>query len=95
VAGSASKRDGRAAAGTLITQGLSDRAITSRVETLGKLVGAVGLSAHDCRHYWATQAACSGTPIDRLQDAGGWNSPVMPLRYVELAKIANEGVKLE
>jgi integrase len=93
--GSASKRDGRAAAGTLTTQGLSDRAITSRVEILGKLVGAVGLSAHDCRHYWATQAARSGTPIDRLQDAGGWNSPVMPLRYVESAKIANEGVKLE
>jgi len=92
--GSASKRDGRAAAGTLTTQGLSDRAITSRVETLGKLVGAEGLSAHDCRHYWATQAARSGTPIDRLQDAGGWNSPVMPLRYVETAKIANEGVKL-
>jgi integrase len=93
--GSASKRDGRAAAGHLTTQGLSDRAITSRVETLGMLVGAEGLSAHDCRHYWATQAARSGTPIDRLQDAGGWNSPVMPLRYIETAKIANEGVRLE
>ncbi|MBC8492724.1 MAG: site-specific integrase, partial [Chloroflexi bacterium] len=51
-------------------------------------------SAHDCRHYWATQAARSGTPIDRLQDAGGWSSPAMPLRYVEAAKIANEGVRL-
>jgi hypothetical protein len=32
--------------------------------------------------------------IDRLQDAGGWNSPAMPLRYVEVAKISNDGVNL-
>ena len=32
--------------------------------------------------------------IDHLQEAGGWNSPAMPLRYVETAKIANEGVNL-
>ena len=36
----------------------------------------------------------SGTPLDRLQDAGGWASPAMPLRYVETAKIANQGVLL-
>jgi len=30
-----------------------------------------------------------------LKDAGGWNSPAMPLRYIEAAKIANEGVRLE
>ena len=29
-----------------------------------------------------------------LQDAGGWASPAMPLRYVEAAKIANQGVLL-
>ena len=92
---SASKRDGRAAHGSLTTQGMSERAITDRVSTLGVLIGVAGLSAHDCRHYWATQAARNHTPIDRLQDAGGWNSPAMPLRYVESAKIANEGVKLE
>lgn len=92
---SASKKDGRAAVGTLTGQGLSERAITERVATLGAAVGAVCLSAHDLRHYWATQAARNGTAIDRLQDAGGWNSPAMPLRYVESAKIANSGVKLE
>ncbi len=91
---SASKSDGRASAGMLTTNGLSERAITKRVETLGRMIGVEGLSAHDCRHHWATQAARSGTPIDRLQDAGGWSSPAMPLRYVESAKIANEGVKL-
>jgi len=92
---SASKRDGRAAAGTLTAQGLSERAILSRVANLGQSIGVAGLSAHDCRHYWATQAARNGTAIDRLKDASGWNSPAMPLRYVESAKIANEGVKLE
>ncbi len=73
----------------------SERAITTRVRDLGAAVGLVGLSAHDLRHYWATQAARNGTPIDRLQDAGGWSSPAMPMRYIEAAKVANDGVRLE
>jgi hypothetical protein len=40
-------------------------------------------------------ATRAGTPIKALQDAGGWNSPNMPLRYAESAEIANEGVRLE
>jgi integrase len=91
---SASKGNGKKAKGTLTKQGMTDRGLTKRVNALGNAVGLQGLSAHDCRHYWATQAARNNTPIDRLQDAGGWNSPAMPLRYVEAAKIANEGVKL-
>ena len=81
--------------GQLTGAGLTVRALTDRVRTLGAAVGLVGLSAHDLRHYWATRAARNGTPLDRLQDAGGWASPAMPLRYVEVAKIANQGVKLE
>lgn len=81
--------------GDLSSQGMTDRAITDRVRALGETVGLSGLSAHDCRHYWATMAARSGTPIDRLQDAGGWSSPAMPLRYIEAARIANQGVILE
>jgi len=80
--------------GKLTKAGMSEQAITKRVKILGEDIGLEGLSAHDCRHYWATQAARNGTPIDRLQDAGGWTSPAMPLRYVEAAKIANEGVNL-
>jgi integrase len=91
---SASKQNGKQAAGTLNGQGMTERGMTKRVMVLGEAVGLQGLSAHDCRHSWATHAARNGTPIDRLQDAGGWNSPAMPLRYVEAAKIANEGVKL-
>lgn len=91
---SASKGNGKKAKGTLTRQGMTDRGLTKRVNFLGNAVGLLGLSAHDARHYWATQAVRNNTPIDRLQDAGGWNSPAMPLRYVEAAKIANEGVNL-
>lgn len=74
--------------------GMTERAITKRVAYLGQLIGLPGLSAHDCRHYWATQAARNGTHIERLKDAGGWSSLAMPGRYIESAKIANEGVNL-
>lgn len=81
--------------GQLTTLPMSDRAITKRVNYLGKqLLGIDTLSAHDCRHYWATAAAREGTDPFRLQEAGGWNSLTMPRHYVEDAKIANEGVIL-
>ena len=75
--------------------GMSERAITKRVEYLGRCVGIEGLSAHDGRHSWATTAARKGTDPFALQEAGGWNSLAMPRRYVEAAKVANDGVKLE
>ena len=80
--------------GKLTGAGMSERAITDRVRHLGEQVGIEGLSAHDLRHTWATLAARNGTPLERLQDAGGWNSLAMPSRYVEAARIANEGVRL-
>lgn len=80
--------------GKLADVGMSERAITKRVEYLGELIGLPGLSAHDCRHYWATQAARNGTHIERLKDAGGWSSLAMPSRYIQAASIANEGVSL-
>jgi integrase len=73
---------------------MSVRAITKRVAMLGEQLGILGMSAHDCRHYWATDAIRNGTDIKSLQDAGGWASPHMPLRYAESATIANEGVRL-
>lgn len=67
------------------------RALTKRVELLGRHAGIEGLSAHDCRHYDATFEARNGTPINRIMDKFGWNSPAMALRYIEAAHIANEG----
>lgn len=80
--------------GTLQAAGMSERAITARVGRLGAAVGVQGLSAHDCRHSWATRAAWGETDAFALRDAGGWNSLAMPSRYVESAAIANRGVKL-
>jgi len=80
--------------GQLLSAGMSERAITARVRHLGSIVGLEGLSAHDCRHYWATRAATQGTSAFALKDAGGWQSIAMPARYVESAAIANEGVIL-
>lgn len=85
---------GQPGSGVLTNQGMTARALTQRVTDLGAALGIDGLSAHDCRHYWATQAARNGTPLERLQDAGGWSSLAMPGRYIESAKIANQGVKL-
>jgi integrase len=73
---------------------INTRSINERVAQLGESIGIKGLSPHDCRHYFATDAIRNGTDIKSLQDAGGWNSPAMPLRYAESASIANSGVKL-
>jgi len=80
--------------GGILQGAMSDRAITDRVRVLGERLGIEGLSAHDCRHYWATSAIKGGTDIKSLQDAGGWSSPAMPLRYAASGKVANKGVKL-
>ncbi len=79
--------------GELTDAGMTERAITKRVRYLGRRLGLERLSAHDCRHFWASHAAQSGTDPFALQEAGGWNSLAMPRRYVEESKIANQGVK--
>lgn len=81
-----SRKDGR-----LTGRAMTARSITRRVKALGEAVGIDGLSAHDCRHYWATQWA-GRVDLFRLQEAGGWSSLAMPRRYTERAEIANEGM---
>jgi integrase len=80
--------------GNLDRQGWSERGITKRVNYLGLQLGISGLSAHDCRHSWATRAAAH-TPAKVLQTAGGWASAAMVLRYISESAVANEGVILE
>lgn len=80
--------------GKLGAPGMSERAITKRVAFLGAQIGILGLSAHDLRHSWATRASRAKTDAFALQEGGGWSSLVMPRRYIEAAKIANEGVTL-
>ena len=71
---------------------MSSRDINRVVGMMGAMIGLGTLSPHDCRHYWATNAARNKTPIDRLKQAGGWASLSMPARYIQDASIANEGV---
>ena len=78
----------------LSDKGISERGITHRVKLLGELIGIDHLSAHDCRHYWATTAAKNGTDPFVLQEAGGWSSLAMPRRYIEDNEISNDGVIL-
>jgi integrase len=78
----------------LSDNGMSPRGVTHRVKVLGEQVGLTSLSAHDCRHYWATTAAKNGTDPFVLQEAGGWSSLAMPRRYIEENDIANEGINL-
>lgn len=77
--------------GELTHAGMTERSITARVRVLGEAIGVDGLSAHDCRHYWATQWA-GKVDLFRLQEAGGWNSLAMPRRYTAWAEVANEGM---
>jgi integrase len=77
--------------GAQLSETSATRAINKRVELLGRHAGIDGLSPHDCRHYAATYEARKGTPVDRLVDMFGWNSPAMAFRYIEAAQIANEG----
>ena len=80
--------------GSLTDASMTRVSISERVRTLGSTIGIENLSAHDCRHYWATRAASKGTPMQALRDAGGWSSLAMPNRYIEAQVISNDGVLL-
>ena len=40
---------------------------------------------HDLRHTWASWHVQSGTPLQVLQELGGWSSYEMVLRYAHLS----------
>ena len=79
----------------LTNQVMSVRAIGARIKILGRdILGIWELSPHDLRHTWATRAAKDSNPFV-LRDAGGWTNMQTPSRYVEKAKVVNEGIKLD
>ena len=80
--------------GKLAHNGLTRFGVAKRVQQLGRMVGVDNLSPHDLRHSWAVRAAKHKTDAFALRDAGGWSSMAVPGRYVEAAKVANEGIKL-
>jgi integrase len=44
-----------------------------------------GFRFHDLRHTWATWHAMAGTPIQVLQELGGWQTSQMVRRYAHIA----------
>jgi integrase len=43
--------------------------------------GVAHIRWHDLRHTWATWHTLAGTPLDVLQDLGGWKTRIMVRRY--------------
>jgi integrase len=74
--------------GELIERGLNRVRVSERVSWLGKQLGIVGLSAHDCRHFCATQMASLDYSVHELMAWFGWNNAQTAMRY-----IANVDVK--
>ncbi|HEY3291995.1 MAG TPA: tyrosine-type recombinase/integrase [Anaerolineae bacterium] len=80
--------------GKLAHNGLTRFGVAKRVQALGRRIGVENLSPFDLRHSWAVRAARNKTDAFALRDAGGWSSMAVPGRYVEAAKVANEGIIL-
>src|SRR5690606_14474008 len=55
--------------GMLTDTPMSTRAITKRVNVLGQQIGIDNLSAHDCRHSYATQLAENGASLNVLMQS--------------------------
>lgn len=46
--------------------------------------GLKNFRRHDLRHTWASWHARAGTPLNALQEMGGWRTPAMVQRYAHL-----------
>ena len=78
--------------GALSAPGMNVTAITVRVGKLGAALGIDNLSAHDCRHFWATRAIRKGADPFAVLQAGGWTSMATVQKYVDETAIANAGI---
>lgn len=71
---------------------MTERSISMRVGTLGAALGIDNLSAHDCRHFWATRAIRQGSDPFAVLQAGGWTSMATVQKYGDEIAIANAGI---
>ena len=68
--------------GQLMQKGMNRVRISERVAWLGKQMGLTRLSAHDCRHFCATNMARLGYGVDELMAWFGWTSAQTAVRYI-------------
>lgn len=61
------------------------RANNSAWRTMRDKLGLPWLRFHDLRHTWASWHVMAGTPLEVLQQLGGWRSLAMVMRYAHLA----------
>jgi len=73
--------------GELLGEGLNRIRISERIAFLGRRLGIPNLSAHDCRHYCATQMARRGYGVDELMAWFGWSSAQTAMRYVTAEEV--------
>ena len=81
--------------GKLGTAGITPRTVSRIVTQHGAQYGIEGLSAHDCRHSFATRAVDANNTLMAIMDAGGWKTPMMVQRYADDKVIANDGLTLK
>lgn len=79
----------------LVDNGISARTVTRIVNKLGNQHGLERLSAHDCRHSWATRARLAKTHPQDIMEGGGWKTMTMVNRYTDELEISNENVSLK
>ena len=73
--------------GSLTEARLTRITLSRTVTRFGISLGIKKLSAHDCRHYAATDMARRGYSVKELMDWFGWTSPAMAVLYIESAEI--------
>lgn len=81
------KRNGEG--GQLLAKGMNRVRLSERVAWLGQQIGLPKLSAHDCRHFCATQMAQLGYGVDELMAWFGWTSSQTAVRYIAAVEVQN------
>lgn len=74
---------------------MSTTAASARVTELARRADIGRLSAHDCRHTWASAISrLFPGKKDEIQQAGGWSSDAMLRRYIAPLECANESISI-
>lgn len=87
---------GSTKSGTLRNSRLSQSGADYIISKYGRQIDVEDLSSHDFRHTWALRQAelveRGRLTLFQFQEMGGWSTLDMARRYVEDARVANEGL---